>query len=138
MRISFECVCVFFRREKKRILFSYEIFFPMLVFRMVHPSIHSSSCQMKRKISEYLSLLVSFTASNMPVKKKPTVNRTGIYYFADEYRRTHTNGSRKSIHDIILFLLPQWRLMSLVERKPYEEYVPFENENVLMELICML
>lgn len=59
----------------------------------------------------------------MPIKKKATVNRTGIYYFADEYRQSHSNSHRKSIHDLILFLLPQWRSMSLVERKPYEEYV---------------
>ena len=59
----------------------------------------------------------------MPIKKKATVNRTGIYYYADEYRKSHPNSHRKSIHDLILFLLPQWRLMSLVERKAYEEYV---------------
>lgn len=59
----------------------------------------------------------------MPVKKRTTVNRTGIYYFADEYRKSHPNSFRQSMHDLILFLLPQWRSMNLVERKPYEEYV---------------
>ena len=57
----------------------------------------------------------------MPPKKKPSVNRTGVYYLAVEYRTLHPDHSRKSIHDLILFLLPRWRSMSLVERKPYEE-----------------
>jgi hypothetical protein len=57
----------------------------------------------------------------MPPKKKPNVNRTGVYYLAVEYRQLHPSHSRMSIHDLILFLLPCWRSMSLVERKPYEE-----------------
>ncbi len=59
----------------------------------------------------------------MPSKKKQTVNRTGVYYLADEHRKLHPNYSRMSIHELILHLLPRWRSMTLVERKPYEEYV---------------
>jgi hypothetical protein len=59
----------------------------------------------------------------MPPKKKQHVNRTGVYYLADEYRKLYPTYSRISIHDLILLLLPRWRSMTLVERKPYEEYV---------------
>jgi hypothetical protein len=59
----------------------------------------------------------------MPPKKKQHVNRTGIYYLADEHRKHHSTYSRVSIHDLILLLLPRWRSMTLIEKKPYEEYV---------------
>ena len=59
----------------------------------------------------------------MPPKKKQHVNRTGIYYLADEHRRLNPAYSRMYIHDLILLLLPRWRSMTLVERKSYEEYV---------------
>jgi len=57
----------------------------------------------------------------MPPKKKANVNRTGVYYLAVEYRKLNPTHSRMSIHDLILLLLPRWRSMTLVERKPYEE-----------------
>jgi hypothetical protein len=59
----------------------------------------------------------------MPPKKRQNVNRTGVYYLADEHRKHYPAYSRMSIHDLILLLLPRWRSMTLVERKPYEEYV---------------
>ncbi len=61
----------------------------------------------------------------MPPKKKSSVNRTGIYYLADEYRKVYPNYSRMSIHNLILLLLPRWRTMTLVQRKPYEEYIEY-------------
>lgn len=58
----------------------------------------------------------------MPPKKKPSFNRTGIYYLADEHRKLNPAYSRIPIHDLILRVLPHWRSMTLIERKPYEEY----------------
>ncbi|UJR14843.1 hypothetical protein I4U23_001828 [Adineta vaga] len=57
----------------------------------------------------------------MAPKKKQHVNRTGIYYLADEHRKLYPTYSRMHIQDLILLLLPQWRSMTLVERKPYED-----------------
>ena len=59
----------------------------------------------------------------MSAKKKQHVNRTGIYYLADEHRKLHPAYSRMSTYDLIVFLLPRWHSMTLVERKPYEEYM---------------
>ena len=57
----------------------------------------------------------------MPSKRKSQINRTGVYYLADEHRKLHPAYSRVRIQDLILHLLPQWRSMTLVEKKPYEE-----------------
>ncbi|CAF1272059.1 unnamed protein product [Rotaria sordida] len=57
----------------------------------------------------------------MSPKKKQSVNRTGVYYLADEHRKLYPAYSRMSIHDLIILLLPRWRSMTLVERKPYED-----------------
>jgi hypothetical protein len=65
----------------------------------------------------------------MPSKKKQNVNRTGIYYLADEHRKLNLAYSRMHIQDLILLLLPRWRSMTLVEKKPYEEYVSMNSLN---------
>jgi len=59
----------------------------------------------------------------MPPKKKQHVNRTGVYYLADEHRKRNPTSSRIHIQDLIIRLLPRWRSMTLIEKKPYEEYV---------------
>ncbi|CAF2981178.1 unnamed protein product [Rotaria socialis] len=78
----------------------------------------------------------------MPPKKKQNVNRTGIYYLADEHRKLYPAYSRMSIHDLIIHLLPHWRSMTLVERKPYEDLAKqhkrarmLNNENVITPVI---
>lgn len=57
----------------------------------------------------------------MATKKKNSLNRTGLYYFAAEYRDQHGHYAGRSIQDLIALVLPRWRSMSLIERKPYEE-----------------
>lgn len=59
----------------------------------------------------------------MPPKKKPHLNRTGIYYLAEEHRKHNLGYSRMPIQELISSLLPRWRAMTLIEKKPYEEYV---------------
>jgi len=73
----------------------------------------------------------------MATKKKSQFNRTGLYYFAVESRQSDSSLSRKSIHDVIISLLPRWRSMSLISKKPYEDLAKQEkrlrmlnNENV--------
>ncbi|CAF1115518.1 unnamed protein product [Rotaria sp. Silwood1] len=78
----------------------------------------------------------------MSPKKKQHVNRTGVYYLADEHRKLYPAYSRMSIHDLIILLLPRWRSMTLVERKPYEDLAKqykrtrmLNNENVITPVI---
>ncbi|CAF1147389.1 unnamed protein product [Adineta steineri] len=79
----------------------------------------------------------------MPPKKKQHVNnRTGIYYLADEQRKLYPAYSRMYIQDLILLLLPQWRSMTLIERKPYEDLAKqykrnrmLNNENAITPVI---
>ncbi|CAF0817067.1 unnamed protein product [Adineta ricciae] len=78
----------------------------------------------------------------MPSKRKSQVNRTGVYYLADEHRKLHPAYSRMNIQDLILHLLPQWRSMTLVEKKPYEDLAKqykrsrmLKNEHVVTPVI---
>jgi hypothetical protein len=65
----------------------------------------------------------------MPKKKRFTLDRSGLYYLADEYRQKQSAHEQRSIRDTISLLLPCWRSMSMIERKPYNEYVATSHTN---------